>query len=176
MTIDGQNNMIIDALQTIGVEKDQVLLDFGCGTGDYSLPASHIVGRKGIVYALDMDSSCLNKINKKASEQNCTNIKVINTKGSLTLPLSDNSIDIVLLYDVIHSYYFTKEQRIDFYGEIKRVSKKSSIISIYPQHMDSEIIIREIENEGFYLSDSFYLNLLHYHVQVKDYIYNYRRH
>jgi predicted methyltransferase len=44
---DGEN-----FLKAIGLKKGQVVLDFGCGEGHYSIPAAKVVGEKGrsIVY------------------------------------------------------------------------------------------------------------------------------
>ena len=40
-------------LTEIGAKKGQFVLDFGCGVGHYTIPASKTVGRNGKVYALD---------------------------------------------------------------------------------------------------------------------------
>ena len=40
-------------LKEVGIRKDQTVLDWGCGSGYYTIPAAKIVGDKGKVYALD---------------------------------------------------------------------------------------------------------------------------
>jgi len=39
-------------LREIGVKPGQIVLDFGCRAGHYTIPAAKIVGNKGIVYAV----------------------------------------------------------------------------------------------------------------------------
>jgi len=39
----------------IGLKKGQIALDFGCGAGNYAIPAVVNVGREGRVYALDKE-------------------------------------------------------------------------------------------------------------------------
>jgi len=40
-------------LRAVGVRGGLTVLDFGCGSGNYSIPAAKIVGEKGKVYTLD---------------------------------------------------------------------------------------------------------------------------
>lgn len=165
--------MLDDTLRTVGVTKGLNILDFGCGTGDYSLPSSQIIGSNGILHAIDMDDDSLSILRKKINAKSITNINVLNTNGELLLPLENDSVEFVLLYDVLHHYYFNHKTRNVLYQEIKRVSKSGTIISVYPKHIESEIIISEMESEGFKLQEKFYLDLLHYHVHEKDYLFNF---
>ncbi|MCJ7840731.1 class I SAM-dependent methyltransferase [Lederbergia sp. NSJ-179] len=74
-------------------------MDLGAGTGYLAIPAAKMV--EGLVFALDIDPSMLEIINAKAKEENVKNIQPI--KGSIDhIPLSDDSIDIVLASLVLH--------------------------------------------------------------------------
>ncbi|MFX1590307.1 MAG: 50S ribosomal protein L11 methyltransferase, partial [Promethearchaeota archaeon] len=48
-----------DVLRDIGVKESQKVLDFGCGSGVYSIIASKIVGNSGKIYAIDSDEKGL---------------------------------------------------------------------------------------------------------------------
>ena len=48
-----------EVLEKAGIERGQIVLDFGCGSGTYTLPAARIVGSEGKVYALDKDKKAL---------------------------------------------------------------------------------------------------------------------
>jgi len=41
-------------LAEVSVNKGQSVLDFGCGSGTYTIPAAKLVGESGRVYALDI--------------------------------------------------------------------------------------------------------------------------
>ena len=43
------------------------------------------------------------------------NIEIIRTSGGITLDFSDESVDVVLLYDVLH--YLEKTERVTLYGD-----------------------------------------------------------
>jgi len=125
-------------LQKAGIKRGRIVLDFGCGSGTYTIPAAKIVGEKGKVYALDKDKKVLSELMQKAESAGLRNLRRIDTSGELKIPLADESVDIVLLYDVFHSYYFSQvADRKRLLEEVYRVSKRDAIISVWPKHMES---------------------------------------
>lgn len=107
-----------ELLKMIPINKSDIILDLGSGTGYLSIPASKMVDN--IVYALDIDSKMLDFIESKARDKNITNIKSI--QGSIdNIPLSDNSIDIVLASLVLHEVN-PLSKALD---QIKRVLKEN---------------------------------------------------
>ena len=71
------------------------------------------------------------------------------------------SVDIVLLYDVFHSYYFSQvADRRKLLEEVYRVSKRDAISSVWPKHMESKAK-EEIENANFYLEREYFGTLIH---------------
>jgi len=120
-------------LRKVGVKNAQKVLDFGARVGHYSIPAAIIVGKAGLVYALDKEQDTLIELQRKAQRLNLRNIRIINTTGSVTLACETESIDIVLVYDVLH--YFNPNERKQLYLEIFRVLRPMGIFSVYPKHV-----------------------------------------
>ena len=150
-----------EVLEKAGIKRGKTILDFGCGSGTYTIPAAKIVGEKGIVYALDKDKKVFDKLMQKAESAGLGNIKRIDTSGELKIPLADESVDIVLLYDVFHSYYFSQvADRKKLLEEVYRVSKPDAFISVWPKHMESEAK-EEIESANFYLEREYSGMLIH---------------
>ncbi|WP_269758394.1 class I SAM-dependent methyltransferase [Thalassobacillus sp. C254] len=86
-------------LNMIPLKETDSMLDFGAGTGYFSIPAAKRI--KGNVYALDIDAAMLEIINEKAAEEQVTNI--VPVQGSMeALPLADGSIDIIIASLVLH--------------------------------------------------------------------------
>ena len=56
-------------LRDVGVRKSHFVLDFGCGSGNYALPAAKIVGEKGVIYALDKNRWKLDDLMRKAGSR-----------------------------------------------------------------------------------------------------------
>ncbi len=166
-------------LKDVGIKKGQVILDFGCGEGYYTIPAAKVVGKKGLVYAQDKDEGALNELIKRAKAEGLENIRTIKTKGELEIDLKDKSLDAVLLYDVLH--YHDKEERRKIYDEVYRILKNGALLSVFPRHYKEEMqleleeVKKEIETANFYFEGKFSKRLLHDDDFVKDYVFNFRK-
>jgi ubiquinone/menaquinone biosynthesis C-methylase UbiE len=152
---------VIKILQRIGIKNGQSVLDFGCGSGTYTIPVAKIVGKQGRVYALDRDKNALDNLMRKAKSGHLNNIRRMATSGELRIELSDESVDITLLFDVFHRYYFPQiEDRKRLLDEIYRITKTNGFVSVWPKHMETEVR-GEIEAADFYLKDEFLGTLIH---------------
>ena len=163
-------------LHKVGLKKGQKVLDFGCGIGDYTIPAAKIVRGKGKIYALDKDRESLNFLLGRAKRYGLKNIEIIKTSGQLKIGLKDESLNMVLLYDVIHNSYFPgMEERKELLDEVQRILKKDGIVSLYPKHAIAGDIKKEVENARFSFARKFQTVLLHDSCLTKDYIFNFSK-
>ncbi len=170
-----------DFLKSIGLRKGQIILDFGCGEGHYTLPAAKITGEKGKVYAEDKDNEALEELVKLIKRKKIKNIEIINQESKIPLP--EESLDFVLCYDVIH---YLKERKT-IYNEFRRVLKPKGILSLYPKHhkndyplmelanLELKDIIKEVEEAGFSLIDKFFRKLLHDEDYNNGYVLNFKK-
>jgi len=157
----GLESQAFEVLERVGIKRGQIVLDFGCGSGTYTIPAAKIVSEQGRVYALDKDKEALDELMQKAESTHLRNIKKMDTSGELKIDLTDESVDVILLFDVFHSYYFPQaNDRRRLLKEIYRVMKPSAFISVWPKHMESEAK-DEIENANFYLEKEHSETLIH---------------
>lgn len=86
-------------LNIIPIKETDTILDFGAGTGYFSIPVAK--RSKGTVYALDIDEDMLEIIKEKAGKEQLTNI--VPVQGSMEeLPLTDGSINIIIASLVLH--------------------------------------------------------------------------
>jgi len=152
---------IIKTLQRIGIKSYQSILDFGCGSGTYTIPVAKIVGKQGNVYALDKDKNALDNLMKKAKLGGLKNIRRMATSGELSIDLPDESVDVSLIFDVFHRYYFPQiEDRKRLLDEIYRITKTNGFVSVWPKHMESEVRA-EIEGANFYMEKEYFGTLIH---------------
>lgn len=152
-------------LRKIGIRNNQVVLDFGAGVGHYTIPAAIVVGREGIVYAVDKYQEVLEKLEQKAMTLGLGNIKTINNSGEVRLSLESKLIDAVLLYDVLH--YVKKNERKILYHEVRRILKPNALLSVYPKHIleDDPLdefrelrlddVKQEIQDSGFFFKEKY---------------------
>jgi ubiquinone/menaquinone biosynthesis C-methylase UbiE len=153
----------LEVLQQIGIKRGHTVLDFGCGLGMYTIPAAKIVGEQGMVYALDKDKEALDELMQKAESAALKNIKRMETSGKLEIDLADESVDVVLLFDVFHSFYFPQaEDRRRLLGEIYRIIKPSAFLStsVWPNLIEPGTE-DEIKNADFRLEKEISQTLNH---------------
>jgi tRNA A58 N-methylase Trm61 len=79
MTKMDLESQAFEVLQRAGITRGQIVLDFGCGSGMYTIPAAKIVGEQGRVYALDKDKQALDELMQKAKSTGLRNIERMDT-------------------------------------------------------------------------------------------------
>jgi ubiquinone/menaquinone biosynthesis C-methylase UbiE len=62
-------------LENIGLRSGMTFIDVGCGYGFFTIPAAQIVGEKGRVYAVDIDASAIDRLQREAAEKGLKNIR-----------------------------------------------------------------------------------------------------
>jgi len=182
-----------DCLTAIGARPGLRVLDFGCAEGAYSIPAARIVGEQGKVYALDKNPEALNTLRRLASACGLTQIDTVNTHGDIRVPLEDESVDIVLLHDILHLIGWkesggrttrrsTATDRRALLAEAYRVMKSDGVASVFGPHLVTHTDIaseddlnREIESAGFRLEKEMYRQLMHDGHLEQGHLYSYRK-
>ena len=109
-------------LGKLGLDSEHVLVDLGCGSGFFSIPASRRVKK---VFALDIQQEMLDILNEKIEKAKITNIEVILSEESF-IPLPDNSADVLLMVNVFHEL----EERPSLLKQVKRVLYKNGRLVI----------------------------------------------
>jgi ubiquinone/menaquinone biosynthesis C-methylase UbiE len=131
-------------LVQVGLAVGQVVLDYGCGVGSYTIPAAQIVGQEGLVYALDIHPLAIDMIEKRAAQENLANVKTIYSDRATGLP--DQSVDVVLLYDVLHAV----PDKHSLLQELGRVLKPGGILSVRPEHMSRDAFLQIMKGSGLF--------------------------
>ncbi len=90
----------IKTLQIADVQPSQNILEVGCGTGFFTIPAAKMIGDKGNLIAMDASSGFLKVVTKKVKNTNLNNVSVVQ-RDALNTGLETASIDKVLLFGVI---------------------------------------------------------------------------
>ena len=136
--------VMINHIEKLGIEKDSKILDFGCGDGTYTIPFARLLGRKGKIFAVDNDTSKLEKLREKAIKTGLNEkIEIIHNKNNLAIPLENESMDFTLLYNVaccIHGKD-NQEDLIELIQDIHRIAKKSGrlIINFKGKNLEKRI-------------------------------------
>ena len=131
-------NEVADSfLRRVGIKENDVVLDFGCGAGNYVFPIAKIVGQKGKVYALDKEKLVIDEITIKSSKLGLdTQIIPIKTDGGLKVPLEKNSVDVTILFDVLGAIIRRNsvDEVLHFLEELSRITKDDGTLILALKH------------------------------------------
>ncbi len=132
-------------LERIGICEGEVVLDYGCGIGSYSIPAAELVGESGTVYALDIHPLAVERVKKRAEESGLSNVTTILTHTPTGL--EDESVDWILLYDVLHMV----KSRAALLRELYRVLKPTGTLHLEADHMTDDQVKAIFSEEEIFL-------------------------
>jgi ubiquinone/menaquinone biosynthesis C-methylase UbiE len=130
----------IKILEQIGIGPGWNVLDYGCGSGSYSIPAAQLVGPTGKVYAADIHPLAIRDVQKRAGIKGLGNINTILTDSKTEL--ADASIDVVLLFYVLHDF---KDPDL-ILRELNRVLKTRGLLSVFDHKFDKDKVVSTISH------------------------------
>jgi len=133
-----------DLLKEVGMEPGFQVLDYGCGPGSYILPLAELVGNTGEIYALDIAPSAIQSVQNIASKKQLANVETILSDCKTGLP--DNSIDVILLYDILHE--LSEPSKV--FEELHRILKPEGVISISDHHLKEDEIVPQVTKGGLF--------------------------
>ena len=133
-------------LKEVGIKAGFSVLDFGCGPGGYIAETAKLAGESGNVYALDHHPLAIESVKRIIDKKRLKNVKTI--KSDSRIGLSDSSIDVVLLFDVLHELKDPKQ----IFQELHRVLKPDGFLSASDHHFKKEEIVPRITEGGLFKS------------------------
>jgi ubiquinone/menaquinone biosynthesis C-methylase UbiE len=160
----------ITYVKELGIKKGQIIVDFGCNAGHYTIPAARVVGSQGKVYAIDQEQTAIDQLMKTAQTEQLGNIIPINSSKPV-INLTSASVDAVFIYDVLH--YLNTVERKNLYQSANTVLKEDGILSVFPKHNQSDLpmwyleklsvteIVKEIENNHFIMIQRVEKRIIH---------------
>ncbi len=150
-------------LANLELRQGMTVCDLGCGNGFHSLPVARMIGKKGHVFAVDIQPEMLNLLRENAESEGIDNITPI--LGSVHDPrLPDDSIDLILLVDVYHEFSHPEHMLARMRTALKPDGRIALVefrteddsVPIKPEHkMSKEQILKEFPPNGFKLLAEF---------------------
>jgi hypothetical protein len=117
---------------------------------------------------LDRDKWALDKVMERARLAESGNIERIDAPGALETGMAAECVDVVLLFDIFHRYYFPhKDDRRELLHELLRVLRPTGSLLVYPRHMESDAA-DEIQRAGFSLAGECWGTLVHHDRDVEQ--------
>jgi ubiquinone/menaquinone biosynthesis C-methylase UbiE len=115
-------------LQGVDNLNGQTVLEIGCGTGFFTIPAAGFIGDQGSLVAMDILSESVNEVSKKVQAAKLQNVRVV--KGDvMNTNLETESFNTVILFGVIPAPMLTLTRVLT---EMHRVLKPGGTLAIWP--------------------------------------------
>lgn len=90
----------VTTLRGADIQPGQTVLEVGCGTGFFTLPAAKLIGDEGCLVAMDALSDFVEQVLKKVKSADLKNVRVVK-RDALNTGLSAATIDTALLFGVL---------------------------------------------------------------------------
>jgi precorrin-6B methylase 2 len=131
-------------LRQMKLAKGQTVLDYGCGIGSFSTLMAGMVGDAGVVYALDIHPLAIRAVEKNIRKMEIANIRTI--RSGRETGLSDESVDVVLLHDVLQMITDTDS----LLWELHRVLKSGGVLYATSEHLEIDEFMDIMTKEGLF--------------------------
>lgn len=131
-------------LRELGVSEGSSVLDFGCGAGLYTIAAARIVGKGGIVHAVDPHPASLEIVEGKAKSLGLGNVDAI--YSDLETGIDASSLDFILLFGVLSG----KKRVSGLLSEAHRVVKSAGLLLVKQPGMKDDKVNEMMLKDGFF--------------------------
>ena len=141
-----------------------VILDYGCGAGNYSFAVAYAFNQECLIYAVDINKQFLNFINEKAKNQKINCITTVEGREDYHHDFDNNTFDLVIYADMFHGEdkMYGGLHRFVMLEEANRTLREGGILAVLPFHLSNfrdknkkkskysyQRLIDEISDSGF---------------------------
>ena len=152
---------VLSLIQNMGIKSNDTIADIGAGSG-YHVFRIAPLAKKGLIYAVDIQSEMLVEIEKTKELGKIINIQtILGSEKSVHLP--KNSVDKILMVDVYHEFNFPVEMIASMKNALKPNGQlflieyrgEDSKVPIKKIHkMTEKQAVKEMEAAGFKLKEN----------------------
>lgn len=128
----------MEKIRKAEIKEGDIVLDYGCGPGSYTIAAAERVGENGNIFAADIHPLAIEKVKQKAKKLGFKHIETIQT--DCDTGLKDESVDVVICFDVLHGI----PDKNLLLREFHRVLKPNATLSVDDHHSEESKIIDTI--------------------------------
>jgi ubiquinone/menaquinone biosynthesis C-methylase UbiE len=112
-----------EVIEKLGLKPGMVVADLGAGAGVFSWPFAKAVA-PGKLYAVEVDQGYIPYLERRAKEQQLTNVHAV--LGKYEDPLLPEKVDLAFFHDVLHHV----EKRADYLKKVASYLKPSGRIAV----------------------------------------------
>jgi ubiquinone/menaquinone biosynthesis C-methylase UbiE len=157
-------------LNDLGLKRGQTFVDVGCGDGFFAIPAAEIVGKKGRVFAVDIDEDAIARLMKTAAAKGLENVETKVGRAEETVFCS-SCADMVFFGIVLHDFDAPLEvlenarRMLKAGGQLVDLDWKKQVMQIGPPvhvRFSEQEAEKFIEKQGFRVKKRMEVGPYHY--------------
>jgi ubiquinone/menaquinone biosynthesis C-methylase UbiE len=115
-------------LRAVDILRGKAVLEIGCGTGFFTIPAARMIGEQGHLVAMDILQDSVELVSEKIEAAKLQNVRAV--KGdALHTNLENESFETVLLFGVIPAPMLPLTPLL---SEMHRVLKPEGTLAVWP--------------------------------------------
>ena len=92
-----------EILSGVGLREGMTFADIGCNDGFFTIPAAKMVGKNTTVYAVDVDSESIERLQEKARIADLKNIHTLAQEAETTI-FCKGCVDMIFFGTVMHDF------------------------------------------------------------------------
>jgi ubiquinone/menaquinone biosynthesis C-methylase UbiE len=115
-------------LRGADIHPEQTVLEVGCGTGFFTIPAAQLLGEQGCLVAMDVLPVSVELVAEKVQTASLKNVRVVQG-DAMNTKLDAQSMDAVLLFGVIPAPMLPLNRLLP---EMHRILKPEGALAVWP--------------------------------------------
>jgi ubiquinone/menaquinone biosynthesis C-methylase UbiE len=116
-------------LESAGIRSGMKVLEIGCGTGFFTIPAGQMLGENGSLIAMDMLPISVETVAQKVQAANLRNTVRVVKGDALDTKLENESFDEVIIFGVIPAPILPMQKLME---EMQRILHPGGIMAVWP--------------------------------------------
>ncbi len=133
------------SLNKYSINSGDVIIDYGCGPGSYTKTLSHLVGKKGTIYAVDIHPLAIKAVKAKIDKNDLHNVIPVLVNGYST-GIEDQTADKIIAFDMFHMI----ENPTLFLDELRRLLKRDGKLFIENGHQSRDQAKAKIQSSNIW--------------------------
>jgi ubiquinone/menaquinone biosynthesis C-methylase UbiE len=117
-------------LEGAGIRQGMKVLEVGCGTGFFTIPAGRILENDGLLIAMDVLTVSVETVVNKVQQANLGNVVQVVQGDALDTKLEKESLDEVILFGVIPAPMLPMEKLME---EMHRILRPGGVMAVWPR-------------------------------------------
>lgn len=126
-------------LEGAGIRPGMKVLEVGCGTGFFTIPAAKMIGNDGSLTAMDILPISVETVTEKVRQANLSDVVRVVKGDALDAKSEKESLDEVIIFGVIPSPMLPLDKLLE---EMHRVLRSGGIMAVWPPSWLHDAIVQ----------------------------------